>query len=156
MIAHHVTLTTPDPAKRLYLFTDASYTHCADLISQVDLAEMAQYAVLSLEWDHSPLASISGSCREPFSCRTTPEQERYANVASFTRLSLIFVAYGEFSLFTDHKNIMYMLAPTRFNANVARHIVHNTQRWALRLLEFNFTVTVLQEYVYRWKILLEH
>ncbi len=43
-------------------------------------------------------------------------------------------------MFTDHKNILYMLSPTRFNANVARHIVHKTQRWALRLAEFNFTV----------------
>ncbi len=33
-----------------------------------------------------------------------------------------------------------MLFPTRFNANVARHIVHKTGRWALRLAEFNFTV----------------
>ncbi len=33
-----------------------------------------------------------------------------------------------------------MLFPTRFNAKVARHIVHKTQRWALRLAEFNFTV----------------
>ncbi len=33
-----------------------------------------------------------------------------------------------------------MLPPTRFNANVARHIVHKMQRWALRLAEFNFTV----------------
>ncbi len=33
-----------------------------------------------------------------------------------------------------------MLSPTPFNANVARHIVHKTQRWALRLAEFNFTV----------------
>ncbi len=64
----------------------------------------------------------------------------YAIVASVTRLSHILAACGEFSLFTDHKNILYMLSPTRFNANVARHMVHKTQRWALRLAEFNFTV----------------
>ncbi len=47
---------------------------------------------------------------------------------------------GEFSLFTDNKNALYMLSPTRFNANVAQHIVRKTKRWALRLSEFNFTV----------------
>ncbi len=57
-----------------------------------------------------------------------------------TRLSHILAACGEFSQFTDHKNTLYMLSPTRFNANVARHIVHKTQRWASRLAEFNFTV----------------
>jgi len=33
-----------------------------------------------------------------------------------------------------------MLSPTRFNSNVARHVVHKVQRWALRLAEFNFTI----------------
>lgn len=33
-----------------------------------------------------------------------------------------------------------MLSPTRFNASVARHVVHKTKRWALRIAEFNFTV----------------
>lgn len=28
----------------------------------------------------------------------------------------------------------------RYNANVARHVIHKTQRWALRLSEFNFTI----------------
>lgn len=33
-----------------------------------------------------------------------------------------------------------MMSPIRFNANVARHIVHKVQRWALRLSEFDFTI----------------
>lgn len=44
------------------------------------------------------------------------------------------------SLLTDHRNIFFTLSPTCFNENVARHIVHNTQRWALRLIEFDFSV----------------
>ncbi len=36
--------------------------------------------------------------------------------------------------------MMYMPSSTRFNANVARHIVHKTQRWILLLSEFNFTI----------------
>ncbi len=43
-------------------------------------------------------------------------------------------------MFTDHKNILHMLSPTRFNANIERHIVHKMWRLALRLAEFNFTV----------------
>ena len=31
-----------------------------------------------------------------------------------------------------------MLSPHRFDTNVARHTVHKTQRWALRLTEFNY------------------
>ncbi len=136
--ASHV--ATPDPAKRLCLFTDASSTHWAGVFTQVDPAEIAQYAVLPLEWNHSPVAFVSGSFRGPSSRWTNPNQESCAIVASVTRLSHILAACGEFSLFTDDKSIQYMLSPTRFNANVARHIVHKTQRWALRLAEFNFTV----------------
>ncbi len=66
--------------------------------------------------------------------------EGYAIVASVTRFSHMLPACGELSLFTDHKNILDTFSPTRFNANVARHIVHKTQRWDLRLAEFNFTV----------------
>ena len=69
-----------------------------------------------------------------------PEKESYAIVASVIRLSRILALCDEFSLFTDHKNILYMLSPTRYNSNVARHVVHKVQRWALRLAEFNFTI----------------
>lgn len=50
------------------------------------------------------------------------------------------MVFPEFSLFTDHKNILYMLAPSLFQTNVAGHIVHKVQHWALRLSEFKFTV----------------
>ena len=33
-----------------------------------------------------------------------------------------------------------MLLPSRFNANVARNVAHKTQRRALRLSEFHYTV----------------
>ncbi len=69
-----------------------------------------------------------------------PEKESYAIISSVLRLAHILVACREFSIFTDHKNILYMLSPTRFNANVARHVVHKVQRWAIRLAEFNFAV----------------
>ncbi len=64
----------------------------------------------------------------------------YAIVASVALLSQILFACNEFSLFTDYRNILYKLYLTRFNANVARHIVQKTQGWILRLAEFNFTV----------------
>eukprot|EP00171_Calliarthron_tuberculosum_P014571 IDg14571t1 len=61
-------------------------------------------------------------------------------MASVFRFAHIHAACCEFSLFTDHKNNLYMLFPTRFNPNIARHIVHKIQRWALCLSEYNFTV----------------
>ncbi len=62
-IAQKVTLATPDPSKRLCVFTDASLTNWSGVLIQVDHAEIAQYTVLPLEWNHSPVAIVSGSFR---------------------------------------------------------------------------------------------
>ncbi len=139
-ITRQATLATPDTGKRLCLFTDASSTHWAGMLTQVDLGEIATSALLPHQWNPHPVAFVSGSLRGASSRWTTPEQESCAIFASVTRLSDILAAYSEFSLFTDHKNILQMLSPTRVNAKVASHILHKTQRWALRLAEFNFTV----------------
>ena len=69
-----------------------------------------------------------------------PEKEPYAIVPSVIRLAHTLVANGEFSIFTYHKNIIYMMSPTRFMANVARHVVQKVQRWSIRLSELNYTV----------------
>jgi len=126
--------------KKSRLATDASSTHWAGCLTQVDPEEIANGVLPPQEWKHSPVAFVSGSFKGASSRWSTPEQESFAIVESVTRLSHILAACTGFSLFTDHKNILYMLSPTRYNANVARHVVHKTQRWALRLSEFNFTV----------------
>ncbi len=53
-ISQQVTLAKPDPAKRLCLVTDASSTHWAGVLTQLDPAEISAYTVLPLEWNHSP------------------------------------------------------------------------------------------------------
>lgn len=42
--------------------------------------------------------------------------------------------------FTHHKNLLYTLSPHRLDTNVARHTVHKTQRWVLRLNKFNYPI----------------
>lgn len=61
-------------------------------------------------------------------------------MCSVTRLSHILATSGQFSLFTDHKNLLYIFSPTRYSSNVARHIVHKKQRWAIRMSEFDFVI----------------
>lgn len=134
-----VTPATADPAKRLCLFTDASSTYWSGVLTQVSMSEFHS-GKQPQKWAHQPIAFISGTFRNYSARWTTSEKESYAVVASVIRLAHILVVCAEFSLFTDHKNIMYMLSPTRFQANVARHIVHKVQRWAFRLSESNFTV----------------
>lgn len=91
-------------------------------------------------WSHSPVAFVLSAFRGSSSRWCTTKKECYAVVSRVIRLAHTLASCSEFSIFTDHKNILFMLSPTRFKANVARHVVHKTQRWALRLAEFNFTV----------------
>lgn len=83
---------------------------------------------------------MSGSFKRAASRWSTPEKESYAIVGSVTKLVHILASCNEFSLFTDNKNILYMLSPARFNAKFALHLVQKTQRWSPRLSGFHFTV----------------
>lgn len=138
-IEEQATLATPDPKKRLCLFTDASELHWSGVLTQVTTNEFYSGDKPG-NWNHYPIAFVSGSFRGSSMRWTMPEKESYAIVSSVIRLSHILVVCSEFSIFTDHKNLLYMLSPTRFSSNVARHVVHKVQRWAIRLAEFNFVV----------------
>ena len=138
-IKEQATLATADPEKRLWLFTDASEPLWSGVLTQVTQSELKS-GKAPQNWKHYPVGFVSGIFRGSSVRWNMPENESYAIVASVIRLPQILAGFGEFSLFTDHKNILYILSPTRYNSNVARHVVHKFQRWALRLAEFNFTI----------------
>lgn len=135
-----VKLATPDSSKRLCLFTGASSTHWSGLLTQVALSDVDSNAVSPQDWEHEPISFVSGTFKGSSLSWSKPEQECYAVVASIIRLSHILAACEQFLLFTDHKNTLYMLPPNRFDTRVARHTVHKTQRRALQLAEFDFTI----------------
>ncbi len=149
-ITPRVTLATANPGKRLRIFADASSTHFAGMLTQVDPGEIATSALLLHQWNHHPGAFVHGSSRGASSRWTSPEKESYTIFASATRLSPTLAACFEFSLFTDSKNILYTLSLTRFKAKVAHHIVRKMQRWALRLSEFNVTVEHIPRDLRSW------
>ena len=138
-IKEQCVLATADPEKRLCLFTDASGNFWSGVLTQVDYCQFKSEKP-PYEWDHYPVGFVSGAFRGSSMRWSMPEKECYAIVCSVIRLSHTLVSCAEFSLFTDHKNLLFMLNPSRFNSNVARHVVHKVQRWALRLAEFNFNI----------------
>lgn len=143
-IKEQVRLASADPEKRLCLFTNVSSTHWSGALTRVLMSEINS-GKEPQQWTHKPTAFISGTFRGSSFHWTTPKKESYAVVDTLIRLTHILVVCPEFSLFTDIKTTLYMLAPSCFQASVARHIVHKAQRWALRLSEFNFTVEHVPE-----------
>lgn len=139
-ITDQVKLFIPDPDKRLCLSTDASSTHRAGILTQVAVSHGIDNVALPQDWEHAPVTSVMGPFKGSSYCWSTPEQECYAIIAGVLRLSHILAVCPEFSMFTDPKNILYILSPTRFDKSVACYVVYKTQRWALRLTELNYTV----------------
>lgn len=134
-----MTLSIPDPEKRLCLFTDASEPYWAGVLTQVPMEEFRSNRIPQ-ERSHVPIGLVSGSFKSSSFRWTVPEKDSYAIIASVIRLRHVLVTCGEFSIFTDRKNILYVMSPNRFQSNVARSVAHKVQRWAIKLSEFNFTV----------------
>lgn len=48
------------------------------------------------------------------------------------------------------------MSPSRFDTNIARHIVHKTQRWAIHLAELNYTIEHIPGEINLWDDMLTH
>lgn len=134
-----VTLERADPGKGLYFLTDASPMYWSGVFTQVLMSELNS-GKEPQQWAQEPLVLISGPFRHPLIFWTTLEKDSYVFVTFVAWMAHILVVCPKFSLLTDHKNILYMIDPSYFQANVAWHIVHEVQWWVPRLSEFNITV----------------
>ena len=131
-LSNKVKTATPDPDKRLCLFANTLTSYWAGMLTQLPWNDFTSTTLAPQECDYGPVSFVSGTLRELSYRCSTPEQEFYALIARVSRLQRILAICGELYLFTNHKNIFYMLSPSRFNAYTARHVAHKTQRWTIR------------------------
>ena len=145
-----------DPAKRLCVFPDASDKHWGLFITQVPKED------LSLPFDeqrHSPLLMMSGSFKSGAKNWHIKEKEAYPILVALEKSRDILRNPDGFSLFTDHKNLVFILDSDR--RQVFKHADDRLSRWAMTLMSFNFTLehisgedNVVADMLSRWK--LEH
>lgn len=131
--------TTPDPKRRLSIFTDASEAQWSGELIQASINGFKSETPLQ-DWNHHPVAFVSGYFKGCSVRWTIPEKEFYAIISSVTRLAHFIVAFVEFSILNDQKHPIILLSPAKFVSNVACHVVHKVQRWSMRLSEFNQTI----------------
>lgn len=43
-------------------------------------------------------------------------------------------------VFTDHKNLLYIFAPTAFDSTLGKHVISKVHRWAMFLSRFDFVI----------------
>ncbi|OWZ21917.1 hypothetical protein PHMEG_0003470 [Phytophthora megakarya] len=100
-----VPLAHPDPTRAVCLFCDASQDSWGAICTQVTESDLGKPLH---EQDHRPLAFLSGRFTGAQLGWPTIEKEAYAIVESAKRLEDLLLRPGEFHLFTDHRNLVYM------------------------------------------------
>ena len=132
-----VKLSYPNPDKALCVFTDASNLHWSGIVTQVDPDQLS----LPLEDQrHEPLAFLSSAFTKCQRNWTTFEKEGYAIFQTFSKVDYLFLNGQETHVFTDHRNLMFVYAPTALEPALGRHVVCKVQRWALYLSRFDYIV----------------
>ena len=144
-----------DPSKRLCIFPDASDHHWGLVITQVPTEDLDKP---HKEQSHSPLLMMSGSFKGSSRKWHIKAKEAYPIIVALDKARDILKNPDGFSLFSDHKNLVYVFDPER--RQVVKHADDRLSRWALTLMSYRFTVehipgedNVVADMLSRWRVL---
>ena len=135
-LAASVKLAHPKSDHHLCLFTDASDTHWAAILTQLPTHDRRKDIE---EQNHEPLCFLSGAFSGSAANWSVPEKEGYAIVEAMCRLDYL-VMGREVNIFTDHANLVYLYDPYGRNPGISRHTASKLMRWALKLSAFHYVV----------------
>ena len=136
-----VKLFYPNPDKALCVFTDASDVHWSGIVTQVDPDQLSSPLE---EQRHEPLAFSSSALNKCQRNWTTFEKEGYAIFQTFSKVDYLFLNGQETHVFTDHRSLMFVYAPTALEPALGRHVVCKVQRWALYLSRFDYILEQIE------------
>ena len=135
-LARSTTMAFPKQYCQLCLFTDASDTHWAAVLTQIPQTEIGMDIN---DQKHEPLAFLSGAFTGSSSKWSVPEKEGFAVVESMCKLD--YLLHGRHVvIYTDHANLVYLYDPVGQNPGVARHTACKLMRWALKLSAFRYVI----------------
>jgi hypothetical protein len=154
VIGHSVTLAYPSDALATCVFTDASDTHWAGVVTQVP---REQLSLPVAEQSHQPLAFVSGAFSGASTRWPTVEKEAYAILETVLRMEHVLRRPDGFTVFTDHNNLKFLfsLDPATFNGR--RAAADRIERWAIVLRSFTYDIhhipgtdNILADLLTRW------
>ena len=129
----------PREDRVLCLFPDASYEFWGSILTQVPKEDITGNKPIH-EWDHEPLAFLSGVFRGAQLRWGVPDKEGFAIKESCARLSHLLVRRGGFRMFTDHRNLRYIFNPVGVVSQVSKPQADRLERWAVYLRCFEYTI----------------
>jgi RNase H-like domain found in reverse transcriptase len=146
-----MTLSFPDPGKRICVLTNASDRFYAGLVTQT---HEEQVDLPMEEQDHQPLAFLSGEFKGAQIRWTVPKKEWFAIVATVTKVDYLLLSHDEFLILSDHLNLTYIYNPLSADPSIARHVVHKLQRWALKMSVFSYRMEHVMSELSYWTYLM--
>ncbi|OWZ09958.1 hypothetical protein PHMEG_00017261 [Phytophthora megakarya] len=134
LLATSATLALPDDKATTCVFTDASDTGYAVVVTQVQDFE-AKANVTTQQ--HKLLTCLSGTFRGAQLNWTVIEKEAYPIVVACDKLDYLLLRARPFRLFCDHRNLIHVFAP---HTSVKKHIRGKLLRWALKLMSYRYVI----------------
>ena len=126
-----------DKEKKLCIYTDASDRYWAAVVTQCEPSELSKPVA---EQIHQPLAFLSGEFKGPQFGWTTYEKEGFAVAETFHRLDYMLMCEQDIRIFTDHRNLLFVFAPSTLEPTLGRHKVLKVLRWAVFLSQFMYRI----------------
>ena len=139
-IAAAVTHAQPDPGKILCMFTDASDHFWGVVLTQVPVTCADDPDKAIKDWEHQPLAFLSGAFSGASARWGIPDKEGFAILEGAKKLSNFLIRKGGFRVFTDHRNLQFIFAPHSMLPTVPKPQADRLERWAFFLRTFEYTI----------------
>ncbi|OWZ10056.1 hypothetical protein PHMEG_00017147 [Phytophthora megakarya] len=118
-------LAHPDPEKLLTVYTDASDEHWGTVITQIAQSHATP--------------PVSEQEHEPFMI-TKVGYNTYAMVETFRRADYLLHRLDGIALFTDHRNLCYIVDPHSVSSSVPKYRTDKLHRWALLLMRYQYEI----------------
>lgn len=137
------------------VYTDASKIFWSRVITQTHPETLTRERS---EKVHELLAFIDAEFSKTEKSWTTFEKEGFSIFRVFDKLDYLLMGEQKVHVFTDHRNLLYVFAPTVFHYSIGRHTLAKVQRWAIFFSQFEFFIehidgsdNVFEDILTRWK-----
>ncbi|CEO98733.1 Reverse transcriptase domain-containing protein [Plasmodiophora brassicae] len=137
ILANLMTTAHPKDGWIVCMFPDASNQFWSVFLTQIPYSDLVKSYD---EQQHEPLAFISGSFKDNQLRWATIEKEAFAIVEGCFRLKHFLYTSLPFRIFTDHRNLAFILDPYRYMTSPSRTTGDRLERWRLQLEFLNFEI----------------
>ena len=136
-ITNSTKLAHPDPTWSTCVFTDASRTGWAGVITQrhPDDADLP-----ILQQRHRPLAFYSGAFRGAQLNYAILDQEAYAVISTLDKGAYLLLGRPRFTLYVDNQVLSFIFSANPATAASNRQIADRLARWVVRLRAYSYDV----------------